>query len=221
MHACVAREALEGDRVVQEPAVAIVRLVQLLHVGDLLDGVLHLEREVRLIRDQLRKLVGLDGRKTEHAADVFDRGARFHRPESYDLTDRLAPVLLPNVVDHLAPALEAEVDVDVGHRHPLRIEKALEEEIELQRTNVGNLERVGDERTRSRAASRSDGDATLARRFYEIVNNEEVPGIARLGNDPELVIESLLHLGGKRIAVAPFGSLDGELVEQLVLTRDT
>ena len=40
-----------------------------------------------------------------------------------------------------------EVDVDVGHAHPLGVEKALEQEVEFERVHVRDTEGVGDDRT--------------------------------------------------------------------------
>ena len=116
-------------------------------------------------------------------------------------TDSLA-VLLPHVLDHLAAPLEAEVDVDVGHRDALGIQEALEEEVVLERADVGDAERVRDQRARRRAAARSDRDAAVARRLDEVGDDQEVAGVAGLRDDAQLVVEPLAHVGGQRIAVA-------------------
>ncbi len=143
----VARQPFERDREVEQLPVPFVALVELAHFGNFLDRFLHREREVRLIRDQLRDRVGFGGREAEHAADVLDGGARLERPEGDDLAHAVATVLLAHVVDHLAAALFAEVHVDVGHRHALGVQEALEEQVELQRAYVGDAQGVRDERT--------------------------------------------------------------------------
>ena len=51
-------------------------------------------------------------------SDVADRGPGQHRAERDDLGDVVAAVLPGDVGDDLAPAV-LEVDVDVGHRHPV------------------------------------------------------------------------------------------------------
>ena len=180
MHARVARQAFERHRIVEQLLVALVVAIELADVGDLFDGLFDRQREVRLIRDQLGQRVRLRRREPERAADVLDGRARLHRPERHDLADRLLAVLLPDVLDHLAAALEAEVDVDVGHRHALGIQKTLEEQIVLERTHVGDLQRVGHERSRRRPAARTDRNAAIARRLDEIGDDQEVAGVARL-----------------------------------------
>ena len=114
-----------------------------------------------------------------------------------------APVLLAHVLDHLAAALEAEVDVDVGHRDALGIQEALEQQVELERIDVVMPERIRDDRPRGRAATRSDGDVVLARRADEVPDDQEVAGVAGLGDYAELVVEPLAAtFVGKRVAVA-------------------
>ena len=101
------------------------------------------------------------------------------------------PYFCAHVLDHFAAALEAEVDVDVGHRHALGIQEALEQEIELERADVGDAQRVRDERARRGSAARADRDPPVARRVDEVGDDEEVAGIAGLGDDAELVVEAL------------------------------
>jgi hypothetical protein len=132
VHAGVARQPLERDGVVEQLAVARLVLVQPADVGHLLDGLGHRQREVGRVGDELRQRVGLRRREAEDAAHVLDHGARLHRPERHDLADRLLAVLLPDVLDDLAAPLEAEVHVHVGHGHALRVQEALEQEVELE-----------------------------------------------------------------------------------------
>jgi hypothetical protein len=68
----------------------------------------------------------------------------------------------------------AEVDIDIGHRHTLGIEKPLEEQRVLQRIDVGDLHHICDERACSGAATRADRNIVLARVANEVPHNEEV-----------------------------------------------
>ena len=70
-----------------------------------------------------------------------------------------SPYFCFDVLDHLAAPMVVEVDVDVRHRHALGIQEALEDEPVPQRVDVGDPERVGDERPGRRAAARPDADA--------------------------------------------------------------
>ena len=216
----MAREPFERDREVEELLVAVVLMVELDDLRDLLDRLGDGEREVGRVGDQLGDRVGLGGGEAEDAADVLDAGARLERAEGDDLPDRVAPVLVAHILDDLAAPLLAEVDVDVGHRDAFRIEEALEEQVELERADVGDAERIGDERTRGRPAARPDRDATIARRPDEVGGDEEVARVARFGDDAELEAESLLDLRRQRRAVTLGRTHFRKLHEEIVLARD-
>ena len=119
-------------------------------------------------RHRLGDLVGVGVRDVHDARDVAHDGARLHRPEGDDLRDVLAAVLARDVVDDLAAAALAEVDVDVGQRHALGIEEALEDEVVLDRIDVGDAQAVGDEAAGGRAAARPDRNRLLARVADEV-----------------------------------------------------
>ena len=101
----------------------------------------------RAAGNRLRHFVDQTVRQTENAADVAHHRARGHRAEGDDLRDVLLPVLATDVVDHFPSAIHAEVDVDVRHGDALRIEEALEEKVVVERIDVGDLHRPGNERT--------------------------------------------------------------------------
>src|SRR5262249_44658308 len=100
------------------------------------------ERLTRPLRDQLRDLVDDPVRDLEHAAGVANGGARGHRSERDDLSDAIAAVLLGTVIDHALTSVDREIDVHVRHRFAARVEEPLEEEVVLDRVDVGDLEAV-------------------------------------------------------------------------------
>ena len=90
----------------------------------------HLERflelDAELVRDGLGDAVDLAVAEAHDAPDVADRGPREHRAERDDLGDVVGAVLARDVGDDLVAAGILEVDVDVGHRHAVGVEEALE-----------------------------------------------------------------------------------------------
>ncbi len=143
-------EALRDGEQLLDPLVLLLHLLQRRALGERL-----LERHVERRRDRLGDAVGVGVRDVHHARDVAHHRARLHRPERDDLRDVLAAVLPRDVLDHLAAAALAEVDVDVGQRHALGIEEALEDEVVLDRIDVGDPQAVGDEAAGRRAAARA------------------------------------------------------------------
>ena len=134
------------------------------------------QRHIERRRDRLRDLVGVGVGDVHHARHVADDGPRLHRAEGDDLRDVLAAVLARDVLDDLAAAAFAEIDVDVGQRHALGIEEALEDQVVLDRIDVGDPQAIRDEAAGRRAAARPNRDAVFARVADEVPGDQEVPG---------------------------------------------
>ncbi len=117
--------------------------------GDAADRLVELDPE--LVRDRLGDPVDLAVGVAEHAADVADGGPGQHRAEGDDLGDVVLAVLAPDVGDDLLASAVLEVDVDVGHRHPVRVEEPLERELVEDRVDRRDPQRVGHDRARRAA----------------------------------------------------------------------
>jgi hypothetical protein len=98
-------------------------------------------------RNQLRDAVGEAVAQTLHAGHVAHHGFGCHRAVRDDLRDALAAITLGDVVDDAIAAFHAEVDVEVRHRDALGIQEALEQQVVAQRIQVGDAERIGDQRS--------------------------------------------------------------------------
>ena len=214
VHRHVPRDALDPRAQVHQPLVRRIGLHQVAQLVHLLPRLVHRERVGGARRDELGHPVGLAGRNPEHPRDVLHRGAGLHRPEGDDLAHAAAAVSLADVLDHLAPALEAEVHVDVGHGHPLGIEEPLEQEVELEGADVGDPEGVGHDRARRRAAAGAHRDPAIPRRGDEVLHDQEVAGVARAVDDAELVRQPLRHLRWERRPVAALRALAREVLQQ-------
>ena len=149
-----------------------------------------LERHVERRRDLLRDPIDIGIRHVERASDVPHDGLRLHRPEGDDLRDVLAAVLPRDVVDHFAAAPLAEVHVDIGQRHALGVQEALEDEIELERIDVGDAHAPRHERAGCRSSSRSNRNTFLTRVTDEVPDDEEVPRVPHLVDHLDLVLEA-------------------------------
>src|SRR5207245_8387758 len=100
------------------------------------------------------------------------------------------------------------------------VTEPLEREIEPEGIARGDPQRVGAPRARRRAPPRSGGNAAIARRFDQVVHDEEIAGVSGALNDVELVGETLLHRGGQRVAVALPRPGPREVHEQVVVARE-
>ena len=153
VHRGVARHPFEapgdGEQLL-DLRVALLHLPQRLALVERL-----LQRHVERRRNLLGDLVDVGERHLQHAADVAHDRLRLHRAEGDDLRDVLAAVLPRHVLDHLAAAPLAEVDVDIRQRHALGVQEPLEDQIEVDRIDVGDPHAVGDQAAGRRAAARA------------------------------------------------------------------
>ena len=117
--------------------------------------------------------------------------------------------------------MHREVDVDVRHRLSPRVQEALEEEVVADRVDVRDLERVGDERSRRRAAPGPDADPLALGEGDEVPDDQEVVGEAHLLDRPKLEAQALLELGRDAVVALPealLAELD-EVVEGVAPVR--
>ena len=155
------------------------------------DRALERDRVGRILRHQLAELVDLAVRHLQHAADVAQHAARLQGAEGDDLRHLVAAVFLLHVADHLVAPLLTEIDVEVGHRHALGIEEAFEQQPEADRIEIGDGERIGDERAGAGAAARPDRNALRLRPLDEVGDDEEVAGVFHALDDAELERQAL------------------------------
>ena len=129
--------------------------------------------------------------------------------------DVLAAVLARDVLDDLAAAALAEVDVDIGQRHALGVEEALEDEVVLQRIDVGDPQAVRHEAARGRSTARADRNPLLPRVSDEVPDDQEIARVLHPLDHLDLVRETRLVVldgmpersgrGERRRRVEPLG----------------
>ena len=189
MRADVAREPLEPSREVDEPANFLFLLVHRAQLGIVRER--FVERDADLERDQLRDPVDVAVRHAEDAADVAHDRLRGHRAVGDDLRDAVVAIAPAHVVDHAVPPFDAEIDVEVRHRHALGVQEPLEDQIVRERVEIGDAERVGGERADAGAAPGPHRDRVRARPRDEVGDDEEISLEAHLDDDVELAREPL------------------------------
>ena len=125
----------------------------------------------------------------QDAPRIAQHRARLELAEGDDLRDVVVPVFLLDVTDHLAAAGFAEVDIEVGHRHAFGIEETFEQQAQLDRIEIGDRQRPGDEAARARTTARPDGNVLVLGPFDEVGNDQEVAGKAHLVDDVDFELQ--------------------------------
>ena len=210
VHAGLAHGALEFLCVLHRVAdQRIVRLLFLYQLGNFLVGLG--ESGPGLFGYQFRDAVALREGQLLYAGDVLDRGLRRHRAERDDLCDALAAVLLDHVVQHVGAAVLVEIDVHVRKRNPVGIQEALEQQVVLHRVDIGDRQRVGDDRPGRRAPARPHRDAHFPGGANKVPHDQEVPREAHPLDRRQFVLDTLADSVRQR-AVASLGPLVGQML---------
>ena len=150
------------------------------------------QRHARIGRHQLRNTIDKPVRVAQHASHVADNRFRRHRTEGNNLRYRITTVHIGDMFDHLVAFLHAEVDVKVGHRDTFRVKETFEQQVEFQRIEVGNFQRVRHQRARTGATARSNRHAVILRPLDELHNDQEVAREAHLVDYLEFNVQAFV-----------------------------
>ncbi len=153
VHADIARQAFELARefkqqfhvlfaafAFRQNRLGLDRINRLVVVLATLWRQLQTDADTGLVRNQLADAIAKGVTHVEHAPYIADHRTRRHGAKGNDLADSVLAVLLLHIVNHPVTVALAEINVEVGHGDPLRIQKALKQQVVLQRVQVGNLE---------------------------------------------------------------------------------
>src|SRR5947209_643142 len=169
-----------------------------------------IEGDIELIRNHARDAVRIAITHPHHASDIAHYAFRLQFAESDNLSDATLAVFLPHVFEDFSTARFAKIDIDVRRRHPIRIEKAFEEQPVLQRIDIGDPEHISDERSRGRSAARTNRNSAPFGEVNEIPNNQDVTDEAGLLEHAQFVGEPFARL------FVDLGALAVALLESLI-----
>ena len=169
----MARQTFQLHRQIEQP-LHIRLLIFLCQLGDTVERALQIPGIGGMIGDQFGQAVYLPIGHLQHPADIAQHRARFQFSEGDDLGDLAGAVFFLDITDHLAAAGFAEVDVEIRHRHTFGVEEPLEQQAELDRIEIGDGQRPGDDRARARTTARSDRNVMVFRPFDKIGNDQEI-----------------------------------------------
>lgn len=132
-----------------------------------------------------------------------------------DHGDMFPPVSVKDVLNDFVAFVPWEVEIDVCELlklHSLTVEKAFETETEAKGANVADTQCVANETACGTAAGECFNPAGICP-LNDVVKYEEILCIADFGDDGQLPIKALLHLGAWWIAVPPPNSFARQAAE--------
>ena len=209
----VAGHPLNGLGGVDEAVNPLVPLVQLPQGLGQLEGLVQGDVEVaRAAGHLLGHRVHLGIGDVQGPAHVPDGRPGRHGPEGDDLGYVVGAVLVLDVLHDLLPPADAEVDVNVRHGNPLRVQKPLKVEGVLHGVHVGDGQAVGHHAPGGGAPAGAHRDALPLGIADEVRDDEEVVHKPHLPDNPHLIVQPLpVALG--MVGVAAGKALLAQLLE--------
>ena len=214
----VAGHALQGLGHVDETLKFFVPLVHLPQGLGQLQGLVQGDvKSPRAGGYLLGHLVGLAVADVQRPGHVPHGAPGGHGAEGDYLGHMVVAVEAVDVVDDLAPAVDAEVHVYIRHGHPLRVEKAFKEKAVLYGVHVGDVQAVAHHAAGGAAPAGAHGYAAALGKAYKVGDYEEIVHEAHLFYHVQLVVQLLVDLGsgGETLPEA----LLAELAQVLVAVR--
>ena len=166
-----------------------------------------LQRDVgaRLVGNELGNAIAKGVAHVQHTPHIAHHTARGHGAESGNLAHGVLAVLVLHIVDHQVAVGLAKVDVKVGHGHPLGVQKPLEQQVVLQRVQVGNLERIRHQTAGTRAPAWPHRAAIVFGPVDEVAHDQKVTREAHLQNGGQLKLQALHITRHLRLALVRLG----------------
>ena len=143
----------------------------------------------------------LAGRQPERLAELPDRSARAICRERGDQRRAVVPVAVVDARDQHLPDVAREVEVDIGQRPELFVQKAADQQLVGDRIDVREAGEKADDRGHARAPAASGRQQcsggvrsphlgrNLARELEHVVMQHKEPGQAELLDDPQLLLQ--------------------------------
>ena len=200
----------------------LVLLLELRHILEtVLQGglLLHLHpvflHHERPVGDEFGEAVALAQSQVAHAGHVLDGELGRHRAEGDDVGDVVGAVEVLYVLYHAVAALIVEVHIDIRHGDSLGVEEALEEEVVLDRVQVGDAEAVGYHAAGRAASPGAYRDAVALGPVDKVLNDEEVVREAHVGYGLQLEVDTVpqVGVGVDLLTVALAGAFPGQMAE--------
>ena len=125
--------------------------------------------------------------------------------ERNDLHHLVVAVFSAHIIDDFLSPFEAEVHINIGHGHTFRIQETFKQQIIMNGINVGDLQAICHDTSRSGTSSRSHRNPVFFRIVDEIPYDQEIVHISHSADDTQLVIQTfpqgLSGLPGRLVTV--------------------
>ncbi len=185
MHGGVAGQAFQAFGHVDKVFDFIVPLVGLTQLRALFER--FIQGHAQIPRDHFGDGVAAGVGHVQHPAYVPYHAFGSQGTERDDLDYLVLAVFFYYIVNNFLPPFETEVDVNIRHGHPLRVEEPLKKQVIPDRVDIRNLQAVGHDAACGRPPPRPYHNAVGFGEMDEIPDNKEIIHISHIPNDIQLI----------------------------------
>ena len=153
--------------------------------------------------NQFGELVGKTVGLALHPGHIADNRLGRHGTEGDNLGNRIAAILLRHIGDHPVTAIHTEVDIEIRHGDPLRVEESLKQQIVFQGIQIGNFQGIGHQGTGTGTPPGSHRDMVILGPADKVHHDQEIAGKTHLDNNIQLKFQPL------RVALFYLGEILG------------
>ena len=170
-------------------------------------------------RHQLCHRIHSSIRHTHHPTHIANGRTGRQGAEGDDLCHMVRAVFAGHIVDHLLPPFVAKVNIKVRHRHPLRVQKPLKQQVVLHGVNICNADTIGGNGPGAGATSRSHRYALILGVLHKIYHDQVIVRVTHLLYGVQLILQPLYIGLGRVLAVAAHHTLPAQLLEVSVVVH--
>ena len=150
-------------------------------------------RDIQLLRNHLRDRIYHCIRQIHHPSHVTDHAAGCQRTKRNNLYHTIFPIFAHHIINHFLPSFKTEIHVDIRHRHPLRIQEPLKQQVIADRVKLRDSERIRYQASRRRPSPRPYNNIIVPRIFDKIPHNQEIIYIPHLFDGIQFIVQPLLQ----------------------------
>ena len=187
----MARQALQSPAHVYQILDFVILLIGVPQIRAGLQGLVECHSQIS--RNHLRNRITFCIRHVQNTAYVTDHALSGQRTEGHNLNHPVFSVFAHDIIDNLLSALKAEVDINIRHRHPLRIQETLKEQLVTDGIDIGDPQAVGHNTACCGTASRPHHNIMGFCKMDKIPYDQEIVHVSHGLNNTQLVFQPLFQ----------------------------
>ena len=187
-----------------------IRFVELSQIG--VKGKCAVKCNIQFVRNRFCKLIRVTVRQIHDTCNITDHTFGGKRSESDDLYYFVRTIFACDIIDYILAMCVFEINVNIRHGYTFRIQETFEEQIILNRINVGDVHTIGSNTAGGRTPSRAYCNVVFTAIIDVIPYDQEIIHVPHFPNNGQFVIQFFAQCT-VIVRIAFFQSIGAELIQ--------